>query len=244
VLHGVPSSFLDGTSDGTKLVPIDLSVPADVGDYDTSGLRIRRSRVPASHRMLVDGLVVTTPARTSLDLARWAPRESRRLAMLDMAARHRLITPDTFADFLDPLGGLHRLANVRALLPMVSTRAESLPESEVRYHWCRAGLPTPSVNQPVHDRFGRFVGRSDLFDPESGLAAEYQGYWHLLDLAPELDRERIERFAWMNVTVVEIWKTDAGQVENKLQAGYATARRRDQRLDAWVCPPVQDASFH
>lgn len=235
VLHGVPAEFLDGTLDGTRLAPVDLSVPDNAGSYDTGGLRPRRSRVPAVHRTEVDGALVTSPERTALDLARWAPFEARRLAMLDLSFRFGLIAPESFGEFLDPLGGLHRIGRVRDLVPLMSEHAESLPESEMRYHWVRVGLPAPLVNQPIHDRFGQFVGRPDLFEEESGLAGEYQGYVHLLDKAPEHDRARFERFGAMNMTVVDIWKSDGGQVGDKLLEGYAIATARDPRLDSWVC---------
>ena len=240
VLHGVPAEFLDGTVDGRKAVPVDLCVPDTAGNYDARGLRPRRSRVPERQRVQLDGMVVTDPLRTILDLARWAPSEDRRLAMLDLGARHQLIEREPFAEFLDPLGGLHRLAQVRELVPLISARAESVPESQMRYHWIQAGLPIPVVNQPIYDRQGRFVARADLCDPESGLVGEYQGFPHRLDLAHELDAQRAARLQRMNMTVVEVWKEDRLRFEPILLEGYGRARRRDSRLDAWVCPEVED----
>ncbi|WP_154402218.1 hypothetical protein [Ornithinimicrobium cavernae] len=240
VLHGVSPRFLDGTTDGRTLSPIDLSVPADVGSYDTRGLRIRRSRVPDAHVEELGGIAVTSAPRTILDLARWAPTEGKRLAMLDVGAGHRMIERDTFADFLDPLGGLHRLSRVRELFPLISTRAESVPESEMRYHWIQAGLPTPVVNQPVHDLRGDFVARVDLCDPETGLAAEYQGLPHRVDLAEELDEKRAKRLRRMNLEVVEVWKEDRPRIETILLESARRAKDRDVRLDAWVCPEVED----
>jgi len=240
VVHGVPADFLDGMA-GDAPRPVDLCVPATAGSYDTRGLRPRRTRVPESQRAQEGDLVVTSPQRTALDLARWARSEPRRLAMLDLSARFGLIDKDEFAQFIAPLGGLHRLNNVRELAPLISARAESVPESEMRFRWINAELPAPVANQPVHDRFGNFVARVDLFDPESGLAAEYQGFWHDLDLAPELDEARLTRLRGMNLTVVEIRKEDRDRVEDLLLEGYSRARARDQRMDAWTCPRVEDA---
>ncbi len=242
VVHGVGPDFLDGTTDGATLRPIDLSVPADVGSHDVRGLRLRRSRVPDSQIEQVAGIAVTNAARTVLDLARWAPTAGQALAMLDVGARHRMIAPQSFADFLDPLGGLHRLSRVRELFPLISARAESVPESQMRYHWVNAGLPRPVVNQPVHDRQGSFVARVDLCDPESGLVAEYQGLPHRLDLADEFDKRRASRLGRMNMTVVHLWKEDRNRVEDILLEAQSTARRRDARLDAWICPEVKDWS--
>mgnify|MGYP001268900842 CR=1 FL=1 len=240
VLHGVPKEFLDGMAGHDTPRPVDLCVPESAGAYDTRGLRPRRSRVPERQRMQLGEVIVTDPMRTALDLARWVRADTTRLAMLDLSARFGLIDKAAFADFLEPLGGLHRLNSVRELVPLLSARAESVPESETRLHWLHAELPTPVVNQPLHDRFGEFVARVDLFDPESGLAAEYQGFWHDLDLAPELDGARIGRLRSMNVTVVEIRKEDRDRVEDLLLAGYAQARARDRRMDAWTCRSVED----
>ncbi|MCK0112365.1 hypothetical protein MWU75_09475 [Ornithinimicrobium sp. F0845] len=237
VVHGVPDSFVDGTVDGTRLRPVDLGVPEDAGSYDTRGLRPRRSRVPQAQQMVIDGIRVTNGQRTALDLARWTRSDARTLAMLDLSARFELMEPGAFHEFLDPLGGLHGLARVREVLPGVSSRAESVPESEMRHAWVEAGLPSPLVNQPIHDRRGHFVGRPDLFDGESGLVGEYQGFWHHLDLAPEEDQARRDRFQAMNMTVVEIWKDDRERMESLLLDGYARAQARDKRLDSWTLSP-------
>ncbi|USQ75612.1 hypothetical protein [Ornithinimicrobium cryptoxanthini] len=236
VVHGVPDSFLDGTVDGTKLRPVDLCVPESAGTYDTRGLRPRRSRIPGEQQVVIDGIRVTNGPRTALDLARWTRTDPRRLAMLDLSARFGLIEPALFATFLDPLGGLHGLGAVRDMVPLVSDRAESVPESTMRHAWLDAGLPSPLVNPSVHDRYHDFVGRTDLFDNDSGLAAEYQGFWHRRDLAPEEDKARRERFKAMNVTVVEIWKKDSDRMQALLREGYERAKARDKRLDSWTLP--------
>lgn len=235
-VHGVPESFVDGTVDGVKLRPVDLCVPESAGTYDSRGLRARKSRIPGEHVVEIGEFLVTNGPRTALDLARWTGAASRRLAMLDLAARFGLIDLASFASFLEPLGGLHGLAGVRELVPQVSAGAESIPESELRHQWLAAGLPSPLVNQPVHDRYGHFVGRPDLLDPKSGLVGEYQGFWHRLDLAPGEDKARRARFEAMNLTVVEIWKDDRDRVETLLLDGYERARSRDQRLDSWTFP--------
>lgn len=240
-LHKVPEEFLDGTVDGTRLRPVDLCVPESAGSYDTRGIRVRRSRIPEEQLVEIDGIRLTNGPRTALDLARWSGSEARRLAMLDLSARFGLIQLSSYGAFLDPLGGLHGLQAVRDLVPLVSERAESIPESMLRHDWLDAELPAPLVNQPVHDRYGQFVGRPDLLDAESGLVAEYQGFWHKLDLAPEEDRARRERFEAMNMTVVEIWKDDRDRAQPLLLEGYARARSRDPRLDSWSCPRQEPA---
>lgn len=238
VVHGVPADFLSGTVDGHRAMPIDLSVSATYGSCDVQGLRLRRSRIPQEHLVSIDGMVLTNGSRTALDLARWTRSKHRRLAMLDLSARFGLVDLSTFSAFLDPLGGLHGLGGVRELVPLVSSRAESIPESELRLAWLEADLPSPLVNQPVNDRRGNFVARPDLLDPVSGLIGEYQGFWHKRDLAPEEDAIRRRKLESMNLTVVEIWKKDRDRVEQLLRDGYARAQARDRRMDTWECPGI------
>ena len=42
----------------------------------------------------------------------------------------------------------------------------------------RAGLTRPLVNRPIFDPTGSFLGTADLFDPEAGLVAEFDGQDH------------------------------------------------------------------
>jgi very-short-patch-repair endonuclease len=41
-----------------------------------------------------------------------------------------------------------------------------------------AGLPRPSVQVSIHDRWGRFVGRPDLYYEQHRLGIEYDGGLH------------------------------------------------------------------
>lgn len=239
VLHGVPPSFLDGTVDGRRLRDVDVSVPRTCTCHSRQGLRVHRSEVGAAHRTRVDGLEVTTPARTAMDLARWCRTDRRRLAMLDLSVRFRLITVPEFTAFIDPLAGFHGLNALRPLVPLATGLAESTPESEFRFDWIEAGLPRPEPNALIIDRCGMLVGRADLLVPTIGLVGEYQGYPHMIDGAPQADQARIARFERMNLTVVTIWKSDAaaGRVADKLLEGRRRAETRDTRLDAWVWRP-------
>lgn len=177
VLWGVPADFLDGTVDGTKTLPVEFSVPRAEGTFTRQGIRVRHSAVPSADVVDLSGVRLTSPQRTAFDLARWSRAEGRALAMLDLSLRHDVIDRADFTAYLAPLKRLHGLPRVRTVLPEMSERAESVPESELRWLWLGLDLGRPAVNVPVHDRFGEFVGRIDLFDPETGMGAEYQGYW-------------------------------------------------------------------
>ena len=205
---GVPAEFLDGTADGCRTLPVDFSVARDEGTYRRAGIRLRFSPVPPEDIDVVGGFALTSPRRTAFDLARWSRTEARALAMLDLSVRHDLVSKDTFADYVAPLRRLHGLRRVRLVLPEMCGAAESVPESELRWHWLSLGLPRPVPNVEVYDRFGSFVGRVDLLDPVTGTGAEYQGFWHRMDLAEVRDAARFARFGRMNLSIAEIWKQD------------------------------------
>jgi len=80
---------------------------------------------------------------------------------------------------------------VRDAIAIASDRAESPRESELRYYWLESALPTPLVNAEVDDLRGRFMGRVDLLDEESGYGAKYNGHWHEMWDRPELDSRRM-----------------------------------------------------
>lgn len=232
--HGVPDSFLDGTADGTKRRQVEFCVSRDEGIYRRSGLRVRYSKVPTEDIVELNGIEVTSRRRTTLDLARWAKSEGRALAMLDLAMRHGLVGPE-FADYARPLKGLHGLKRVRAVMGEMCAEAESVPESELRWTWLCTDLPRPTPNVRVYDRFGQFVGRIDLFDATTGLGAEYQGFWHHRDGAPQEDAQRFDKFAAMNMNIVPVWKEDVaeGSVSSLLHTAHRRAQQRDPRLDSW-----------
>ncbi len=234
-LHGVPELFIDGTRDGVTALPVEFSVPREGGTYRRRGVGVRYSLVPRDDVVQLDGIPVTSTWRTTLDLARRSRTEGRALAMSDLSMRHGLVEPATFADYVRPLKGLHGLKRVRAVMGEMCGQAESVPESELRWTWLSCELPKPIPNVSVWDRFGRFVGRIDLLDPESGLGAEYQGYWHHMDGAAENDENRFAKFAAMNLTIVPVWKEDVAKesVGQLLRQGQRQAQARDRRLDTW-----------
>jgi hypothetical protein len=63
-----------------------------------------------------------------------------------MSLRHGLTDPAELAAYLPLLKGYRGIALVREAAPLISARAESPKESELRHYWLEAGLPPPLVN--------------------------------------------------------------------------------------------------
>jgi hypothetical protein len=239
VLHGIPSDFLDGTSDGTKPMPVEFIVPPERGAYERDGLRLRWAPCGVEDLVRYHGQAVTSGTRTAADLTRWAIYPERALAAIDMSLRHGLTTRRELEQMQIPrMKGYRGIQLVRDAIVIASDRAESPSESELRYFWLESGLPSPSVNPDVYDLRGQFMGRIDLLDAESGYGAEYNGRWHEMWDRPKLDRRRLARLRSLNLTMNEFTRADIGgpgigRVNSRLRDGYALAVARDGRHDAF-----------
>jgi hypothetical protein len=239
VLHGIPGDFLDGTFDGTVPRPVEFIVPPDDGAYERDGLRLRWAPCRPEDLVRYHGQLVTNGMRTAADLSRWARYPEKALAAIDMSLRFGLTTRLELERMQVPrMKGYRGIQLVRDALVIASDRAESPRESEMRYYWLESGLPSPRVNPEVYDLRGRFMGRIDLLDDESGYGAEYNGHWHEMWDRPEKDRQRLAGLRSLNLTLDEFTSMDVGSlgvgaINSRLRRGYALAAARDGRHDAF-----------
>jgi hypothetical protein len=239
VLHGIPNDFLDGTTDGSQRLPVEFVVPPDDGAYQRDGLRLRWAPCRVEDLVSYHGRPVTNGMRTAADLTRWAKYPEKALAAIDMCLRHGLTTRDELAHLQLPrMKGYRGIQLARDALAVASDRAESPKESELRFYWLESGLPRPSVNAEVYDLRGRFMGRIDLMDEESGYGAEYNGHWHQMWDRPQLDSRRMLGLRSLNLTMDEFTNVDVGGpdvagINARFRAGHALALTRDARHDAF-----------
>ncbi|UGQ57150.1 hypothetical protein LSF60_17925 [Rhodococcus pyridinivorans] len=122
--------------------------------------------------VLLDGLPVTSVARTVVDLARTLPRDQA-VVVGDSALR---LYPDAAADLLRVLAGSghrHGLAKARAVVPFLDGRSESAGESLSRLRIAEAGLPRPILQYEIVGGNGRRY-RVDFFW-ENGIVGEFDG---------------------------------------------------------------------
>lgn len=176
----------------------------------------------------IDGLAVTTPLRTCLDLGmvRW-PSEA--LAGMNAMYRTGLVDKEALVARSSGFRGRRWVTTLRAVAPLVHGRCESPPE-DIMWLRCReAGLDlTPQV-ELWHE--GEFVARFDLADAELTFAVEYDGAeWHTTPEQQARDRERRERaraLGWIVVVLVaEDLFAQTLRAEERIRAGYRAARAR------------------
>lgn len=235
---------LDGLDPHTMdPVPLAMHLGRDVGRAAHPGVRVVRERLPVADRQLWHGLPVTTPRRTVFDGARWAPDLVEAVVFLDQAAHALELDLRDLEAWCVPGTRWPGITQLRAALTLADTRSASPWESRLRvFYQCQAGLPRPLVNRPVFDVDENFLGTPDLFDPEAGLATEFDGKDHRKRRQHRSDNHREEKLEAVNLTVCRVDSLDLGQpapLRVRLRARHAQGLRRDRRLDGWtlVEPP-------
>lgn len=154
----------------------------------------------------VEGLQVTTPLRTSLDLAcRLSQRAG--LAAVDGFMRDHGLTRDDLQRGLLRFRGRRGVVQARALVAVADGRSESSGESWIRLAMINAGLPVPELQWWV-DVDGVPTYRLDLAYPKHKIAIEYDGV--AFHTTPEQRRHDRERREWLRdhgwtVIVVKRW---------------------------------------
>ncbi len=156
---------------------------------------------------LVDGLWVTSPARTYLDLA--AHLDLPGLVAFGDAAWRRTGTVEDIRAVVAAGGGRRGIRLARTALKLLDPRAESAMESRLRVLLILAGLPRPTVQLQFFDEFGREVARVDLAFPEWLVAVEYEGGHHLTSREQwNKDIVRYEYIAGRRWTIIRVTAED------------------------------------
>lgn len=186
---------------------IDVTVPRGGQRRRRGAVIIHRSALPAADITHRDGIRVTTPARTLIDLADVLPRRQLERA-LDEAAYLRLdLAP------VSPLPGRRGagvLAQVIARHAPGSTRTRSELEERMLSLCKRCRLPTPEVNTTVQGHEVDFLWR------DSRLVVEVDGWAaHGTRSAFERDRRRdadllaagwrVLRISWERLRSEPLW---------------------------------------
>ena len=171
---------------------LDITVPPGRSNRNALA-RVHRSAVDGVRR---DGIPVTRPSRTMIDLAGVVGGDLLEEAVDDVLCR-RLCR-------LDELTAPAGRRGSRALRTVLDAwNGDALPDGVVEMRVVRrllaAGLPQPVRQHEIHDH-GLFVARVDLAYPDHRLAIELDGFrWHAGRgpfRSDRLRRNRIEAAGW------------------------------------------------
>jgi hypothetical protein len=176
VIAGAAASALHGADwvDGDE--PIEVLV----GERRRqSGLTIRMDRFCPDEVVTVGGLPATNPARTAFDLGRHH-RRSVALARMDALVRATPFAVSDVEALITRYGPARGVRQLRELLYMVDSGAQSPRESWLRLLLVDGGLPHPETQIPVHDG-GAPVAFVDMGWERIKLGIEYDGDQHRTD---------------------------------------------------------------
>jgi very-short-patch-repair endonuclease len=153
--------------------------------------------------VIVDGVRVTTPLRTALDLGCRLNRRDALAAIDALMRAHGLVRAD-LARCLPRFAGRRGVVQLRELVGLADPRAESSGESWTRLEILDRGLPSPEVQWWVVVG-GKPKYRLDLAYPHAKIAIEYNGEeFHSSDVDIAAFAERrdwLERHGWTVIVV-------------------------------------------
>ncbi len=225
VLHGLPVW-------GVLLDRVHVTRDGTGGGHRRRTLHVHVTPLAPDEITAVDGVAVTTPARTLADLARGVPFEQA-VGVVD-AALHRGLVPRPHVE--QALGRVPHCAGVRSARRVVAfadARAESIGESRSRVLLAHARLPPPVPQWEVPGR--QRIGRCDFGWPRLRTVGEFDGQIKYGRLVPpgrqpgdvvfaEKRREdairdagfRVVRWVWDELDAFE-------EVAARLRAAFAAA---------------------
>lgn len=223
----LPSSAVSHSSAATHLqlpAPLSFAGQAHVTHpgarvRSVGGVRIHASALPAGHTVVLQGIPVTSPARTAIDIARMSSLPQAlicidallrrtieasdhdgvgvRLAVLDAQAREAAREP--LRKVMADMKGWPGLPVARRALELSDPGAESPLESESRGVFIEHGLPVPECGVPVEGVDGLLYW-ADMVWREHRVIGECDGALKYADpdalYREKLRQEALERAGW------------------------------------------------
>ena len=228
VIAGLTASALHGAKWVDDVAPIEL---AWRNARPAKGLRTSDMRLLTSEFGELDGMRVTTPARTGFDIARRRPLDAAVASLDALGYATGLTARDVFAVARRHRGspGLRQLAKV---LDLYDPGAASPKETWLRLLAIRAGYPRPRTQIPVRSPDGRRQYYLDMGWEDMMLALEYDGEQHRVDpvqYAYDIQRsEDLAELGWTRLRVVK--ENRSADVLRRLERVWRSKLRGDRQI--------------
>jgi hypothetical protein len=165
VLHALPVW-------GMRLDRVHVTRDGTSGVHRRRSLHVHVTPLAAEEVTVVDGVAVTTVARTVADLARAEPFAPA-VAAVDTALRRQMVTRTAVERLVESAAGRHGVRAARRAVAFADGDAESVGESRSRVLLARARVPKPLLQWEVPGR--QRVGRCDFGWPELRTVGEFDG---------------------------------------------------------------------
>ena len=206
--------------------PVHVNLPVKGFHIDRAEVLCHRRQITSHEVTDRDGLRVTVPVRTLLDLGTELDTPAL-VAAADYILRHELATLPELVDAAERCRRRRGIVKVREALRYADPGAESPQESVMRYHLWSAGMTDLLPNRDIRDDRGRFLARGDLVDDRAKIVVEYDGLHHLTRETQLTDAERrlaVNLSGWFIVTVVAHDLREPHRVIAKVRSAYSTRR--------------------
>jgi hypothetical protein len=202
VIAGVAASALHGAAWVDDAASIEILVN---DRRRQSGLNVRMDRVADDEIVCVEGLPVTTVARTAFDLGRYQKRYAA-IARLDALMRAAPFSVDEVSMLLRRYGPVRGVRQLRDLLPLVDPGSASPKESWLRMLLIDNGFPIPETQIPLFDGGVDAFAFLDMGWRHLQLSVEYDGDQHRTD-RPQYVRDarrhrKIAKLGWEVLRVI------------------------------------------
>lgn len=202
VVAGVAASALHGARWVGDDEPVELIWR---NQHSPRGVLTRNERIETDEIVVVDGIAVTSKARTALDLGRHLGRDDA-VARLDALAHATGISAADVALLLARHRGTRGARRARDAIALMDAGGESPKETWLRLLVLDAGLPKPQTQLMVHNGDYYPLAYLDLGWQEYMVAAEYDGDHHRKDrkqYRKDISRLRmLERRGWIVIRVL------------------------------------------
>lgn len=183
---GLTAAWLHGI-DVTPDDPIEATAPKHAGVSGRAGMMLRRSDL-RNDVVTVRGIRTLSVARMLADLCgRLSLTEA--VVVADAALHSGRIRIQELAAWADAKPRRHGIRALRRVIALADPATESPMETRLRMVLVLAGLPRPKAQVPIHDSYGRFAGRPDLYYEAARLAIEYDGDVHRRALVEDNRRQ-------------------------------------------------------
>jgi len=182
----------------------------------------RNATLLAGETTVVDGVAVTSPARTAFDLARRRGLQTA-VIRIDALARATGMTVDDVEPVIAAHRGVRGMKQLRRVLPLVDPGAESPQETRTRLLLVFGGLPRPQTQIVVHNDWGTVLARIDMGWEECLVGVEYDGPQHWTD--PRIRANDIERTVELERRGWRLIRVSADLLRNRPDVIVDRARR-------------------
>lgn len=170
-----------------------------------AGIKVRNDRIEDDEIIWLDGIPVTTPARTALDMGCWYQTDDA-VARIDALISATDLKPADVEALAQRYPGRRGIRMAGIALDLADGGSQSPKETWLRLLLIRAGFPRPKTQIPVCNDFGEPFAYLDMGWEDLKVSAEYHGEHHWTDRRQQSwdirRQEKVEGRGWINIRVV------------------------------------------